>query len=134
MAFLRDLQWIAVVGAEGEEGGCIGVEQRRNRVQVRAQRAFADEDRHSLLKLLQRLFRGRRLVLGADAGGQIAIEIAAGKHRRMTVDVAAGECRELVERCWLLGQQAREIHELGEPDDLRVRSQRREIGREQFRA
>ena len=70
MALLGDVERVAVVGAEGEEGRGLDREERRQRVQVLGDRALADQHGHALADLLQRLFGARGLVVGADAGGE----------------------------------------------------------------
>ena len=78
-------------------------------------------------ELLERLLGARRLMLGADAGREIGIEGVAAQQRRVAVDVAVLEGRELGEHDGILREHAREIHELGEPDDLGMRAERQEI-------
>ena len=48
-----------------------------------------------------------RLVVGADAGGEIAVEVEAGKQRRMAVDRPALESGELGEAGRIAGAARR---------------------------
>src|SRR5208282_4153617 len=86
MALLGDVEGIAVVGAEGDEGRKALGDERRQRVQVLADGALANEDLHALAELLQRLGRAGRLVVGAHAGAEIAVEIETADERRVAVD------------------------------------------------
>ena len=52
MAFLRDVERIAVVGAEGDERRIALGDDGRKRVQILAHRAFANEELHALGELL----------------------------------------------------------------------------------
>ena len=95
MALLGDVERIAVVGAEREERRGRDREERGQRVQVLRDGAFADQDRHALADLLQRLLGAGRLVVGADSGREIAVEVEAAHERRVAVDVAVREGLDL---------------------------------------
>ena len=73
-------------------------------------------------------------MVGANAGRQIAVERVAPHQRRMTVDMAALKRFELGHADAVLRQQSREVHELGETDDLRVIAEGKQILDLQFRA
>ena len=68
----------------------------------------------------QRLVGRGHFVVGADAGGEVAVEVHAAQQRRMAVDMPALECVELGDADRVLGDDAGEIHELGKADDFRV--------------
>ena len=70
MAFLGDVERIAVVGAERDERRMALGDDRRQRVQVLRDRALAHQDLHALGELLQRLGHVGHLVVGADAGAR----------------------------------------------------------------
>ena len=57
-------------------------------------------------------------MLGADAGGEIAVEAEPAQQRRMTVDMAALEGFELGHAGRVTGEHAGEVHEFGQPDHL----------------
>ena len=97
MALLRDVERIAVVGAEGDERRVSLGDDGREGVQILAHRAFADQQLHALGELLSRLGKVGDLVVGAHAGAQIAIEGGAGEERAMSVDRPGLERRELGE-------------------------------------
>ena len=134
MAVLGDVERVAVVGAEAHEARGVLVEHLGKRMEVLRHRAFADEDGHPLPDLLAGFRRGRGLVVGADAGGEVAVERLAAKERRVAVDVAVLEGQELVEDRVLGGEHARKVHELGEADHLRMGAERQEVGGEKLGA
>ena len=88
MALLGDVERIAVVGAEGDEGRMALGDDRRERVQVLANRALADQHLHALGKLFQRLGDVGHLMVGADAGAEITVEVEAAQQRAVAVDAA----------------------------------------------
>ena len=91
--------------------------------------AFAHQHLHALLELLLPLFETRALVVGADRGREIGIQIVAAHQRRMPVHVPAGEPDQLVEHRLVSCEHAREIHHLGEPEHCRMGAQREQVGR-----
>ncbi len=97
VALLADVERVPIVGAKRHERGGVLVEHLGERVEVLRHRPFADQDRHPLGELLARLRRRRRFVVGADAGGEIGVQVAAREKRRVPVDVAVLEGGELVE-------------------------------------
>ena len=116
MALLGDVERIAVVGAEGEERRMALGDDRRQRVQVLRHRALAHQDLHALGELFQRLGDVGRLVIGADAGGEIAVEVEAAKQRAVAVDPPVLERGEFGETGRIARQHAGEIHEFGEAE------------------
>ena len=93
---------------------------RHQRVQILGNRAFAHQDMHALADLFERFFRCRALVVGADTGRQIAVEIKAAQQRRMAVDMAVLKGVELGQADRVLVDDAGKIHEFRQPDDLLV--------------
>jgi hypothetical protein len=134
MALFGDVERVAVVRAERDEGREPFGEDRHQGMQVLGDRALADEDVHALADLLQRLLGGGAFVLGADAGRQIAVQIIAAQQRRVAVDMVAVEGVELGEADRVLVDDAREIHEFGKADDLRVIAEGQEPLDRQVRA
>ena len=104
----------------------------RERVQVLADRALANQHRHALRELLVGLGQVRHLVVGADAGAEIAVEGEAAEQRAVTVDRPGLEGGELGEACRDRASAGREVHELGEArapsDGRRGRGGRRPRG------
>ena len=97
MALLRDVERIAVVGAEGDERRVSLGDDGAQRVQILAHRAFANEELHPLGELLLCLGKVGDLVVGAHAGAQIAIEGGAAEQRAVSIDRPGLERRELGE-------------------------------------
>jgi hypothetical protein len=118
MALFGDVEWIAVVRAERDEGREALGHDRQQRQQVLGDRAFAHEDVHALADLLQRLLGGRAFMFRADTGREIAIEVVAGEQRCMAIDMAALEGLQLGKTDRVLVDDAGEIHEFRKPDDL----------------
>ena len=88
MALLGDVEGIAIVGAKSEERRRLEVKERLQGSEVFRHGALADQNGHALADLLERLLGARRLVVGADAGGKIAVELVSPDERRMAVDMA----------------------------------------------
>ena len=80
---------------KAKNGDVCDGQQRRERVQVLRHRSFADQHGHALADFLQRLLGRRGFMIGADAGCQIAIEVEPAHQRRVAVDMALGESRDL---------------------------------------
>ena len=70
---------LAVVGAEGGELGAVADDVGRERLEVLARRALADEDPHPLAALLGRLLELGALVVGLDAGREVGVERPAAR-------------------------------------------------------
>ena len=79
---------LAVVGAERAVLGPVPRHQRQQVAQVARVRRLADQHPHAAAALLERLCERRRLVVGADAGGDVGVERAAGHARGVAVGVA----------------------------------------------
>ena len=128
VTLLGDVERVAVVGAEREEGRGLDREQAAQRREVLRDRALADQHGHALADLLQRLVGGGGLVVGADAGREVAVEVASAQQRRMAVDVAIGEALELRDAARIGGKHPGDVHELGKPNDLRVIAIAQKVG------
>ncbi len=116
MAVLADVQGVPVVGAEAEIGRRDVGQDGGERFEVFRDGAFADQDAHPLAELFQRLLGCRRLMFGADAGGDIGVEVAARELRAVAVDMAALEKRELGDAAGVAVDDAGIVHEFGETD------------------
>ena len=134
MAFLGDVQRVAVIGAEAHVRRRQRCQRRRQSIQILRDRALADQHPHPFLQLLDGLGGGCRLVLGADAGGDIAVQIPPREQWRMTVDMAAGEGAKLFHAGRIAGQNAGIIHEFRQPDHRRMIGQFQQIAGIQPRA
>ena len=127
MPLLGDVERIAVVGAEGDEGRIALGDDGAERMQVLAHRPFADQHLHALHQLLARFREVGHLVVGAHAGSQIAVEGQAAEQRAVSVDGARLKRRELGEAGRVAGEEARKIHEFGEAQHLRMIGERQKI-------
>ena len=67
-------------------------------------------------------------MFGADAGGDIAVQVIAAQKRRVPVNVATAEGLQLFHAARVFVQHAGIIHELGQPDHPRMVHQRHQIG------
>ena len=134
MALLGDVERVPVIGAEGHERGC-GVGYGRNqRVQIFRHRAFAHQHRHALGEFFHRLGGGGRLVVGADGGSEVAVEREAAQQRGVAVNVPVLKRGQFGQHAGISGQNAGEIHEFSQANDVWVRGQRQQIGDFQPRA
>jgi hypothetical protein len=127
VAFLGDVERVPVVGAEGEEGRVPLRDDRRQRMQVLRHRAFAHQNLHALGELLQRLFGGGGLVVGADARTKIAVEVEPTQQRRMPVDAAPLKRRKLGHHAGIAAQHAGKIHHLRQPQHPGVTGERQQV-------
>ncbi len=134
VALLGDVERVAVVGAQAAHARRVLVEDFGQRMQVLGHRAFADEHGEALLQLLAAVLGDGRLVVGADARGEIAVEVVAADQRRVPVNVAVLEGDEFVEHVVAAAEHAGEVHELGQADDLGVAGERNQVGGQQFGA
>ncbi len=128
VTLLGDVKRVAVVGAEREERRGLDREEGAQRREILRHRALADQHGHALADLLQRFVGAGRLVVGADAGGKIAVEVASAQQRRMAVNVAIGEALELRDAARVGGKHPGDVHELGEPKNLRVIAIAQKVG------
>ncbi len=127
MALLRDVERIAVVGAEGDEGRIALGDDGAQRMQILADRALPDQHLHALHELLLRLGKVGDFVIRAHASSQIAVEGVTAKQRAVPVDRPGLKRRELGEAGGIAGEQARKVHEFGKAEHLRVVRERQEI-------
>ncbi len=73
-------------------------------------------------------------MVGADAGGEIAVQVPARQKRRVAVDMTVLEGLELRHADRILVDHAGEVHEFGKADNLRVGCGRVGAARRQIRA
>lgn len=134
MPLLGDVEGIAIIGAEAHEARRVRVEHIGQRMHVLRHRAFAEKDCHALPQLLARFVGGGGLVVGPDAGGEVAVEVEPAQQRGVAVDVAALPGGELVEHLPIGGEHARIVHELGKAEALRMIAEGDEVGGDEFGA
>ena len=134
MAFLGDVERIAIVGAERQERRAVGGHQFGQGGEVLGDRALAHQDLHALGQLLARLGRRGRLVAVAHTGRDVGVEVVGRQQRRMAVDLHVGEGGELGQHRRVLSEHARHVHELGQPQHLGMMLEGQQVRRLQPRA
>ena len=99
-------------------------------LQVACGRRLADQEPHAGAQPLAPLLDRVGLVVGADAGGDVGVQVAAAHAGRVAVDVARE--RELRELALVAGDDAGEVHHLGEAEHTPAPQQRVEVARRQL--
>ncbi len=130
MAVLGDVLGLAVVGAEGEAVRAELLDERQERGEVARGGGLADQHPHAGAQALAALLRRVALVVGADAGGGVGLEVLAEDAGRVAVDVRRRE-GELLELVRVAGDDAGEVHHLGEADHAAAAQQALEVARVQ---
>ena len=118
MALLRDVERIAVVGAEGDERRIALSDDGGESMKILAHRAFPDEQLHAFGELLRGFRKVGDLMVGARTGAQVAVEGGAAKQRAVSVDRPGLERRELGEAGRIARQNAGKVHEFGQAQHL----------------
>ena len=120
-----DVLGLAVVGAERHPVRAELLHERDQRLEVPRGRRLADQQPHPGPQPLASLLGRGRLVVGADTRRRVRLEVAPEDARRVAVDVCGeSELRELV---LVAGDDAGEVHHLGEPDHAPAAEQRVEV-------
>src|SRR5690606_5004737 len=114
VTFLGDVERVAIVGAQRDERRGVLVEDFGQGVEILADRPLADEDGHALHQLFAGLAGGGRLMVGADAGGEVTVELEIGEQGGVAVDVTALEGLQLGYDAGVGGEDAGVVHHLGE--------------------
>ena len=134
VALAQEEVGLAVVGAEGAALGPVLAHERQQIAQVAGVRGLAQQHPRAAPPLLQRLAQDGRLVIAADAGGQVGVERRADDTRRMAVDPLAGGQRDLRELLGRSGDDGRVVHHLGQPDHAIARQDPRDVLQRERRA
>ena len=116
VALLDDEVGLPVVGAESTAVGAVLLDQREEVAQVAGDRSLAEEDPHAEAPLLQGFFEGDRLVVGADARGDVGVERGAANSGRVAVHVVGQAGRQLRQLSRVAGDDAGEVHHLSDAD------------------
>ena len=120
---------LAVVGAERAVLGPVLADQRQQVAQVARVGGLAQQHPHAAAALLERLVERRRLVVGADAGGDVGVERPADHAGRVAVGVRRARHVEPREHVRRAGDDAGEVHHLGHAERPRVAQDRLHVGR-----
>ena len=127
MPGVGDVLGIPVVRAESHSRRAELLDEREEVDQIPRHRRLADQEPHARAQSLPTLFDRPRLVVGADAGGGVRIELPAQHAGCMPVDVLGALERELLELGGIAGDHAREVHHLGQADHAAAPEQTLEI-------
>ena len=124
-----DVLRLAVVGAERDPRRPVLGEQRQQRVQVARRGRLADQQPHPGAQPLATLLERGGLVVGADAGGSVGVQrLPRTPGAWPSTCRASAELRELV---LVAGDDAGEVHHLGQAEHAPPPQQRLEVaGRE----
>ncbi len=116
MALLRDVLGLSVVGAESEPVRAELVDERQQRVEVAGAGGLADQHPHAGAQPLAALLDRAHLVIRADPRRCIGVQLLAEDRRGVPVDVRRTRECELRELGLGAGDDAGEVHHLGEAD------------------
>ena len=105
-------------------------EQRQQRMQVARRRRLADQQPHAGAQPLASLLGGVGLVVGADARGDVGVELAAEHAGAWPSTWRASS--SFASSCSVAGDDAGEVHHLGEPEHAAAPQQRVEVARRQL--
>ena len=105
------------------------VDERRQRAQVPRRGGLADQQPHPGAEPLAALLGRERLVVGADPGGGVGLQVATEHAGRVPVDVVAARDGELRQLALGAGDHAGEVHHLGEADHAPPPQQALEVAR-----
>ena len=105
---------------------------RQQRVEVARGRRLADQQPHPGAQALAALLRRVRLVVGADPGRRVRVQLLAEHARRVAVDVRRAVEPELRELALVARDHAGEVHHLGEPDHAPPAQQPFEVARREL--
>ena len=87
MALFQQVVGVLVVGAEHTAIHVLAGEQGHESLQIPGGRTLTDHDVLAKTQLIHGVLHIGALVVGVDAGGDVGVEILAGKARRMAVDL-----------------------------------------------
>src|SRR6266545_353033 len=94
----------------------VALDQGQQVAEVAGDRRLAQQDPHAKAALLQRLFEGERLVVGADARRDVGVERGAADARCVAVDVRGQSGLQLGQLAGPAGDDTWEVHHLRYPD------------------
>ena len=127
MAVLGDVLRLTVVGAERHPRRAELGDERNERPQISRSRGLADQEPHPGPQALPPLLGRERLVVGADPGRSVGLESVPEHSRRMSVDAVGALDSELRELARRSGDDAGEVHHLGQADHALAAQQALEV-------
>ena len=116
VAVLGDVVGVLVVSAEGDPRRSEFLDQGQQRLQVPGHRGLADQDPHARAEPLPAFLDRQRLVVGADPGGGVSVQLLADDAGCVAVDVGRAGETELRQLVLVTRDHAWEIHHLGQPE------------------
>ena len=126
---LGDVLGIAVVGAEGDAIRAELVHEREEGEQVARHRGLADEQPHPRAQPLAPLLERESLVVGADARRRVRVQLLARHPGRVAVHVLALLEEQLGELRLVPGDDAGEVHHLGDAEHPAAAQEALEVAR-----
>ena len=112
---LGDVVGVLVIGAESDPLRPELLDEREQRTQVPRHRRLADEEPHAGPQPLAPFLDGERLVVRADSGGGVGVQLLTEDARRVAVHMRRPGESELRQLGGVAGDDAREVHHLGDP-------------------
>ena len=117
VALFQQVVWMLVVGAEHAALNVFAAQQRGQRLQIPGGSALADHNELSPLQLGHGLLHIGALMVGVHPGGDIGVQVVAGKARGVTVDllmVSLGG-HDLLHHLAVAVDDAHKVHHLRQP-------------------
>jgi len=106
-----------IVGHQGTLPERSGVDQRQERSEVLGLGSLPDHDLHPQAQLFPGLRQLRALVIGADSGTDIGVEVFPRQERGMTIHNGAVEGGEFGQHGGVGIQDPGKVHHLRQPDN-----------------
>ena len=126
VAALQQIQRVLIIGGEHTPGIILLVQKRQQRPQVFGGGALPDHDELAEPQLFQRVLAAAAFVVGVDTGGNIGVEVGAGKLRGVAVDLfvvgLAGQ--DLADNVGVAVDDTDVVHHLRQPQHAGVVVQR----------
>ena len=127
VSVVDDVVGIAVVRAERHQRRPELLGERDERVQVARHRGLADQEPDGGAQPLAALLERERLVVGADPGGGVRVQLLADDAGCMPVDVLRAMEAQLRQLALVAGDDAGEVHHLREAEHAPPAQERLEV-------
>jgi hypothetical protein len=127
VAVVDDVVRVAIVGAERDEARPELLDQRDERFQAPRHRRLADQEPDARAQPFAAFFERERLVVGANAGCGVRVELLAADAGRVAVDVLGAVEPELRQLALVAGDDAGEVHHLREAEHAPPAQERLEV-------
>ena len=127
VAVVDDVVRVAIVGAERDQGRPELLHERDERLQVPRHRRLADQEPDARAKPFAALLECERLVVRADPGCGVRVQLLAVDAGRVAVDVLGAVEPELRQLALVAGDDAGEVHHLREAEHPPPAQERLEV-------